>query len=235
MTDHYFDEDSLPNYEARCAALTVVLIVSAVFWIVLFPFAVGKFFFFESPSAVAPAPPKQPTEPKPATAKQRRDKHKKINYNIPSKNTEEPPEPPSVPLFVLAVAALGCMASLFYEIMLLSPYNTFVARGVFQAPLLTDEECQYLLNISMRVAERNKEAGLREKELSELSGEPLNKTMKWLLEEPVGWQKLRHQNYPTTDVSWFRTISSSVASVFSYSLCLRKAVIRTPVGHSFSK
>lgn len=85
--------------------------------------------------------------------------------------------------------------------MTLSPYNTFVARGVFEVPMFTAQECEKLLNISFGVAERNMEEARKAKEMAELSGAPVNKTIEGLLWEPAGWQKHRHGAYPTTDLN----------------------------------
>ena len=201
MPDHYF-EDVLPKYEAQCAALAFVLIVTSFFWIILFPYVVIKLFFEPEQPAVEETKPK--VEP-PTTSKQRKGKGKKNGEKkaaVKKPAVEEPvPEPPSVPVVVPALASFACMVTVFLELMLLSPYNTFVPRGVFQAPLLTPLECEELINISMAVAHRNQQAALKEKELFEISGEKMNKTMEGLLLEPEGWQKYRHQNYPTTDLN----------------------------------
>ena len=79
MPDHYF-ENVLPNYEAQCAALAFVLIVTTLFWMLLFPYAANKLFF---ESEAAPTEEKKPSVTKSAqaatTSKQRKGKGKKTS------------------------------------------------------------------------------------------------------------------------------------------------------------
>jgi hypothetical protein len=91
------------------------------------------------------------------------------------------------------------MISAFYILIKMSPYNYFVARGVFQVPMFTAEECETLLNISYRAAERNYRNALAAHQSG--AEEDSNITTRGLLSEPMGWQKLRHQAYPTTDLN----------------------------------
>ncbi|CAB9529860.1 Procollagen-lysine,2-oxoglutarate 5-dioxygenase 1 [Seminavis robusta] len=221
--DTYMEANVLPNYEAKCMVLSVVVIVTAVFWVVIFPYVASRLLMEpeevdtskkkDTPSTDTATTSSTPsTKAKPSNGMKRRgksnkksttDANKKTTQKDPSQAKDEtpPPEPPSVPLPILAVASLGCMVSLFYEVMTMSPYNTFVARGVFQVPILTALECEQLINISMAAAKINQDMALQEQQRAEIAGESLNRSMESLLWEPKGWQKLRHGNYPTTDLN----------------------------------
>ena len=64
--------------------------------------------------------------------------------------------------------------------------NYYSARSVFVAPLLSDEECQHLIQSSHETARRN------------LKQFPGNDEFK---QSPKGWRKKRHGSYPTTDLN----------------------------------
>jgi len=218
----YMNTLVLPNYQRECNVLSVVLALTILFWMVLFPFVASKLMVssgghfkteekdentMNEKKANHSKSPQNNTS-KNGSAKQRRGKHKPATAKnnetaTPSNNdtnTIPEEEPPSVPFLVLALAAFGLMASLVYVVMAGSPYNNFVARGVFEVPMLTPDECETLIQISMRVAEQNKQMALAVKEqLLEGSEGALNRSMEGLLWEPAGWQKLRHKAYPTTD------------------------------------
>lgn len=119
-----------------------------------------------------------------------------------------------VPSMILAVINVFFLFILFF-IIALSPNNIDTARRVYQAPLLTKEECQMIINMANRAAERNAIKAKKElasiptfldpndssimvdhEELNEKK-EELEKMLKW----PTGWKKDRHKNYPTTDLN----------------------------------
>lgn len=88
----------------------------------------------------------------------------------------------------------GFMITCVYMIVVASPDNRYTTRGVFEAPLFTREECNYLVDMAETVAQRNYEAAL----------EGDNATMKdrdLMMMEPVGWQKKRHEVHSTTDLN----------------------------------
>lgn len=206
-TDHYF-EDVLPNYSSECTVLGFALTLTLLFWVIAFPYLANKAFFGSASDEKNGAYDKEATasikKESDGSTKQRKGKGSKKS---PLGAGEKEPrhsvtfQEETVSLSVLALSSIGCMVSLFWMTMTLSPYNTFVARGVFEVPLLTAQECEKLLNISYNVAERNAEEARKAKETVEMSGRAVNKTVQGLLWEPVGWQKHRHGAYPTTDLN----------------------------------
>jgi hypothetical protein len=76
-----------------------------------------------------------------------------------------------------------------------SPNNYLTARSVFQSPLFTREECRHILDLADQAAARNYESALA------ITPEEANATMQAWKKEPLGWQKQRHGNYPTTDLN----------------------------------
>lgn len=64
--------------------------------------------------------------------------------------------------------------------------NYYSARSVFVAPLLSNDECQHLIQSSHEAAQRN------------LKQFPDNDEFK---QSPKGWRKERHGSYPTTDLN----------------------------------
>lgn len=71
-------------------------------------------------------------------------------------------------------------------VFLQSSNNTRTARGVFEAPVLTDAECQYVLDMAHRVAATN------------VMRHPENEMLQ---REFAGWRKDRHTAYPTMDLN----------------------------------
>jgi hypothetical protein len=91
-----------------------------------------------------------------------------------------------------------------------SPDNYYTTRTVFETPLFTEAECAYLVDMAERVADVNyrqaqqerarlvlETAASTEDVVKEMLGQPL----KGYLEDPPGWQKLRHRSFPTTDLN----------------------------------
>ena len=88
----------------------------------------------------------------------------------------------------------GLCLIVLLSVFLCSPNNTRTARGVFQAPIFTEEECQQVIDMAHIAAKKNYEEALSLPEGSDENGADL------LKKEPLGWRKLRHSNYPTTDL-----------------------------------
>lgn len=86
-------------------------------------------------------------------------------------------------------------------ILLQSSNNSYSARGVFEAPLLTSDECRQILAYSYEAAQHNVQNAN-------------NWTSPQLLKEPLGWQKSRHASYPTTDLNLMTDPFSQEARVF---------------------
>ena len=82
-------------------------------------------------------------------------------------------------------------------VLLTTSHNSLTPRVVLQAPLLSPSECQYLLDMSHRVAATN----LAQYELSSTTTTESSSSSSPLTREPKGWRKDRHQAYPTTDLN----------------------------------
>lgn len=101
----------------------------------------------------------------------------------------------------------------------------FAARAVYQAPLLTVDECRHIIDMAHAAAERNVEFASKEAAKQEfLRGAGIISRVddeaddfiqqhqrnnneghvvegRTLLDEPKGWTKDRHTSYPTTDLN----------------------------------
>jgi hypothetical protein len=76
-----------------------------------------------------------------------------------------------------------------------SPNNYLTARSVLESPLFTREECQRIIDMSTKAVQRNYEAALA------IPTEEVNATITGWKMQPLGWHKMRHGNYPTTDLN----------------------------------
>jgi hypothetical protein len=117
--------------------------------------------------------------------------------HVPSATVELP--------FWVSPPVLTLVGLLFVVYMVwMSSANTFSARGVFEAPLFKPEECDQILDMAYRAANVNyrqaKQQLSNKTKTSELTN--LQQTqLKSVLEEPRGWTKDRHAQYPTTDLN----------------------------------
>ena len=89
---------------------------------------------------------------------------------------------------------IGIVCSVYY-VWTHSPHNVQVARGIFEAPLLTTEEVQEWLNIGSQVASRNVQVALNAQEHNQS-----NPKLQEFLTQPMGWRKQRQPAYPLTDL-----------------------------------
>ena len=92
------------------------------------------------------------------------------------------------------VEVIGFLASILW-LLSRSSSNNLVPRGVWEAPLLTLDECQTVLDMAHAAAQRNYQQAVDNNNNESSSSSSL------LLDEPVGWQKKRHASYPTTDLN----------------------------------
>ena len=92
-----------------------------------------------------------------------------------------------------------------YLLVMASPDNYYTSRAVFETPLFSRSECDYLVQMAERVAGKNYEIAQKfvETESNEKDGESssTHTTMMGYLKEPYGWQKSRHKFHPTTDMN----------------------------------
>lgn len=115
----------------------------------------------------------------------------------------EEPEPKVLEVHPMAnlLALVGAVVTVTYLLLMTSPDNYYTTNAVFQAPLLTREECQYVLQMAEDAAAVNFATAKEIESTSALNGGKANETIQLLLTEPKGWNKLRHQEYPTTDLN----------------------------------
>ena len=95
---------------------------------------------------------------------------------------------------------------IIFALIATSPNNITTARRVYQAPLLKLSECQMIIDMAKRAAERNAkiaQAGLALPIVSsdEIDDEEKRIEYTKLLQWPQGWKKDRHTSYPTTDLN----------------------------------
>ena len=96
-------------------------------------------------------------------------------------------------VLILVLGSIGMGYIIFF-----SPQNQFLARRVFEAPILTSEECQQIVEMSNRAAKRNIQIAKQymeeydDEDNDEDQDEDEYKTNDLLLQKPLGWQKLRH-------------------------------------------
>ena len=183
---------ALPNYGLAHVVVSALLVVSFVFWIFVFPV-----WFVKTEVQTATAPPEGQSQAKDTASSKKGKKSSKAS---------EQPEIVSkeVPLFVSALTVLGFVTTSVVVLLWCSPYNGWLPRRVFQAPLLTREECDEIVKRSMAAAERNVQQS--QARLAVVGGwdnltKEENRTMTALLDFPSGWQKSRHAAYPTTDLN----------------------------------
>ena len=129
-----------------------------------------------------------------------------------SSQKQAKPSPKTSPLSsyfsLMLLVLVGTVVSLCYLLMVDSPNNALLARGVFEAPMFTEAECQELLARALAVAQRNTETAITviNHDTTQNENQDKNTTMSsdvahQLLQAPQGWQKARHASYATTDLN----------------------------------
>ena len=209
-----FLQAALPDYEGERLRVQMLLIVAVIFWMLVFPVLA---------STLPPPPPtaKQTATTTKSTTKTttHRSKASKISTKTSVRTiatlAETPstqPETPTISMATSLYSVLGLVVSVFGILMMLSPHNYYVPRRVFQAPLLSAEECQHVMDMAQAAAQRNYESALAmtkdpENEFpsggdADADDDSTTETRtNALLKEPKGWQKTRHRSYPTTDLN----------------------------------
>jgi hypothetical protein len=175
----------LPNWEWEIFRLKVLLVLVAIVWLAVLPY----YIFFRSstrpakssPTTNGPTQAKNGTRTDPEKVEKKRRSWYRMMLVFPT---------------AMAVFVLGFLVTAALLIAVVSPYNWYLSRRVFQSPLLTEAECQRIIDVSHVVAQKNieKMAKYNPKFFSEEEN-------LMLYEEPFGWQKVRHEHYPTTDLN----------------------------------
>ena len=169
-----------PDYPTERVRLGLLLVLAVVGWTVVIPFIVAKFVLHLNEKNVS--------SENHGSANARSNQNKKREKQQPS--SAPPPadkdDGASLLGLVTAVCSILCFLNVVY-LVLMSSNNAYAARAVLEAPLLTQEECQHILDLSYEAAERNYVKA--------------DNSTPQLLVEPVGWQKSRHTLYQTTDLN----------------------------------
>ncbi|KAL7575126.1 hypothetical protein ACA910_000493 [Epithemia clementina (nom. ined.)] len=189
-----FFQVHLPNYGRAHTVVPALLIISFVFWILVFP------VFFSKEKSLELTPQQEARTP-PAPTKKKSKSSVAVSESPASDSKKQVIR--EVPIWVSALALLGFLATSLV-VLWYAPYNSWLSRRVFEAPLLTRDECNEIVERAMAAAERN--AQNTEARLAIVGGwenlsEKENHTLHMLMDHPSGWQKLRHQSYPTTDLN----------------------------------
>ncbi len=95
-----------------------------------------------------------------------------------------------------------------YLLVMASPDNYYTSRTIFETPLFSQSECDYLVDMAERVAGTNYEIAQKFVQTNSAKKDGENNqsahtttTMMGYLKEPYGWQKTRHKFHPTTDLN----------------------------------
>jgi hypothetical protein len=200
-----FLADVPPNYPMERMLLTIKLLVTFVFFLML-PILLAR---------AVPVPPQDEsatgrnTKEEGAVTKianckkpkgKSKGKAKQITESRPDTSTKETKvlevHPMANPL-----AVIGAFVTMTYMLVMTSPDNYYTTNAVFQAPLLTREECRHVLQMADDAAAVNFATASEIQSSFALNGGEVNDTIQLFLTEPKGWNKMRHQEYPTTDLN----------------------------------
>lgn len=133
-------------------------------------------------------------------------KSKKKRHTIQSNSPEEDSSEPTIPTkdelegiqpihpFFMPVLNVTCLVLLFQAIILKSPYNTKIPRGIFEAPMFTADECETVIEMAHTAAKKMYTEALEKNDDND-------KHLVGLKKDPKGWRKTRHDFYPTTDLN----------------------------------
>lgn len=197
-----FLQVALPRYEEERSRLTMLLFGASIFWIVIFPL-----FFAVKPTEKVLDETQTGTVISETKRKRSKTSKKKDDSSRIQQQTPESAAP-EIPLSATVYSVVGLIFTVLGLFMTQSPHNYFTSRRVFQAPLFTAEECDRVVAMAQAAAQRNYEtAQSSSQQQAPRAGDETteqahaiykaNQTRHALLEEPTGWQKTRHNSYPT--------------------------------------
>lgn len=159
----------LPHWNHELLRLQVLLLAVSFVWLIGLPLALRR--------VVKPAPRRSRTRCDTTSASRPpRTRHR-------------------IPWYAGVLGLVGFFATAVALIIFVSPYNVYSSRRVFQVPMLTEAECQHIIDMAFAAAERNVE------KLSKRDVAALDEDDEAILEDPPGWQKWRHKDYPTNDLN----------------------------------
>jgi hypothetical protein len=194
-----FLQVKLPNHSSERVLLTLCIIAASIFWVLLVPY-----FFTSSEVHTVEKEVQVPVAQKNGSkvnGKTGKTRSTTKQLKTETKLVQEEVIARSVPLPVTIAATAGYMMCVLYLLMTQNPSNYYSARRVFQAPLLTQAECQRIIDMSMAAAERNYEKAVDPQATVTATSASANATRRDFQQEPLGWHKTRHGSYPTTDLN----------------------------------
>lgn len=192
-----FIEANFPDYEGESWKVVKIMIGLALFWGFVVPSLASRPVVEENASAQDAKSEnilekaKTSSKDSKGTKKGRKASHVAKNagtQSTTSSTKQQAPQARYIPLWANVASITGLLCSVIYVLFTMSPYNYYTPRRVFEAPLLTHQECQQVVAMAERAAQRN-------------VPQDTSNTSDPLLQEPVGWQKTRHGSYPTTDLN----------------------------------
>jgi hypothetical protein len=176
-----------PNYEYERHVIVLKIVLAAIVLVIAPPLVLRqkrqqKEMMVQETPISRPQPHKQKQN-------KRRAKTTDVESTRPN---ESAANQEGVPPLLLPMCNVLCWCFIAWW-MAGSPYNSYSARAIFEAPLFTTDECNEIIAMAHRAAERNYITVLRDAK----SAMDNNR----LLEDPKGWKKDRHGSYPTTDLN----------------------------------
>ena len=204
-----FLSTSIPDYPLERILLILRIIFAFVAWLVLFPMLTMKRTTKPLKSTtITTTTTKIGIEEKSSSSSKRRGgkkggkqkfKNDKIikPQNEDTTNTNE--EVVVISDVMNFICITGFLVTVCYLLIMVSPDNTFPIRTVFEAPLFTREECQEWIRRSEQAARRNYDMAKQQQQQEQINN--ISDSSLSFLEEPIGWQKKRHQKYSTTDLN----------------------------------
>ena len=204
-----FLSTSIPDYPLERILLILQIILAFVAWLVLFPMLTMKRTTNPSKSTTTTTTTKIGIEEKSSSSSSKRRGGKKGGkqkfkndkiikpQNEDTTNTNE--EVVVISDVMNFICITGFLVTLCYLLIMVSPDNTFPTRTVFEAPLFTREECHEWIRRSEQAARRNYDMAKQQQEQEQTNN--ISDSSLSFLEEPIGWQKKRHQQYSTTDLN----------------------------------
>ena len=218
-----FFKVKLPDYDRESSLVVQLCIVAAIVWLFILPTLGSRPVSGDTAttsSSSTPVPPSsssvEASHSRPSSMGNKKGKKKTSKIaSSPSQHTKKqangqqdtqlqssssPPPPRYIPLWFNLLCIAGFCLCACGIIFYVSPYNYYTPRRVFQAPLLTPAECQHVVEMATRAAERNALVAAGGS-ANASDATTTTTTPQGLLEEPVGWQKTRHGTYPTTDLN----------------------------------
>jgi len=172
-----FLQVNLPNYGLERFFVTFLLLGALIVWLVLVPLWWSTVV---EETVERQIPDEKTGKRKKKTQSSKRTVQEKVVHRETSVLTN-------------LLATCGCLVTIVYLLLTFSPNNYYIPHRVFEAPLLTAAECDRILEMAHAAAQRNYE--------NALASTDTNEKQQALLQEPVGWHKTRHGNYPTTDLN----------------------------------